>query len=216
MTSHCQPSNLVSSSLKENHAETKDKARRALLDAAEHCFFKLGYNGATLDAIAAQAGFTKGAVYWHFRNKEALFLELLAEGMKANSSDGERLLSQLSEQPHRLDAEVSNWLDHFDANNKVPLLALELDFESHHNESFAALLDHLVARQQKVVSQILARYFELTGRKPPMPLDEFAATWIAITKAVALSRQTRHSANLTSTKVIKCLLGLPTGAAEAA
>ena len=50
-------------------AESKEKTHRLLLDAAERVFVRLGYQGATLDGIAAEAGFTKGAVYWHFRTR---------------------------------------------------------------------------------------------------------------------------------------------------
>lgn len=40
--------------------------RARLLDAAREVLLATGYRGATLDAIAAKAGFTKGVVYWHF------------------------------------------------------------------------------------------------------------------------------------------------------
>ena len=198
-----------------SRAQSKEVTRRALLDAAERCFLKLGYPGATLDAIAAEAGFTKGAVYWHFRSKEALFLELLAKGMKRNTEEAAELVTRLAQTPERLDEEFGKWIDDFDARNKVPLLALELDLESRRNSSFSALLDEAVAKQHDAVSGILARYFEVTGRTPPMPLDEMAKTVIALSKSVALARQTRHSAELTTAKVMRLLLGMPPSAAPA-
>ncbi|MBV8950275.1 MAG: helix-turn-helix transcriptional regulator, partial [Actinobacteria bacterium] len=51
--------------------------RRYLLDAAEVVFVRDGFYGATLDKVASLAGFTKGAVYSNFKNKEDLFVELL-------------------------------------------------------------------------------------------------------------------------------------------
>ncbi|MGH9920497.1 MAG: TetR/AcrR family transcriptional regulator [Nitrososphaerales archaeon] len=48
-----------------------------LLRAAEQVFAERGFNGASLDEVAAVAGFTKGAVYSNFKNKEDLFLALL-------------------------------------------------------------------------------------------------------------------------------------------
>ena len=47
------------------------------------------------------------------------------------------------------------------------------------------------------------------GREPPMPVDELAKTIIALLRAVALARQTRHSATLKTEKVIRILLGMP-------
>src|SRR5262249_51184370 len=51
--------------------------RQHLLEAAAIVFARDGFHGATLDDVASTAGFTKGAVYSNFKNKEDLFLELL-------------------------------------------------------------------------------------------------------------------------------------------
>ncbi|WP_148254424.1 TetR family transcriptional regulator [Aidingimonas lacisalsi] len=51
--------------------------REALLDAAEDVFFDKGVARTSLEQIARHAGMTRGAVYWHFRNKADLFRALL-------------------------------------------------------------------------------------------------------------------------------------------
>ncbi|GHC33434.1 TetR family transcriptional regulator [Aidingimonas halophila] len=51
--------------------------REALLDAAEDVFFDKGVARTSLEQIARHAGMTRGAVYWHFRNKADLFHALL-------------------------------------------------------------------------------------------------------------------------------------------
>jgi AcrR family transcriptional regulator len=53
--------------------------RRHLLEAAAMVFARQGFHGATLDEVAATAGFTKGAVYSNFKSKDDLFLALLAD-----------------------------------------------------------------------------------------------------------------------------------------
>lgn len=47
--------------------------RQQLLDAAEHVFADKGVSRTSLQDIAAAAGTTRGAIYWHFDNKAALF-----------------------------------------------------------------------------------------------------------------------------------------------
>jgi len=42
------------------------------MTAAIDCFARLGYQGTSIDRIASAAGVTKGAVYYHFRDKEEL------------------------------------------------------------------------------------------------------------------------------------------------
>lgn len=49
--------------------ETRDR----LLDAAENVFNEKGVSSTTLHDIAEAAGVTRGAIYWHFRNKVDLF-----------------------------------------------------------------------------------------------------------------------------------------------
>ncbi len=53
------------------------QTRDYLLQAAAQVFAERGYHGASLDEVAAVAGFSKGAVYSNFKNKEDLFLALL-------------------------------------------------------------------------------------------------------------------------------------------
>lgn len=55
---------------------TKQEAletRHKLLDAAEHLFQAQGVSRTSLQDIARRAGATRGAVYWHFRDKADLF-----------------------------------------------------------------------------------------------------------------------------------------------
>ena len=49
--------------------ETRDR----IMDAAEDVFNESGYSNTTLNEIAEAAGVTRGAIYWHFKNKEDLF-----------------------------------------------------------------------------------------------------------------------------------------------
>jgi TetR/AcrR family transcriptional regulator, acrAB operon repressor len=50
--------------------------RSAILDAALEVFAEKGYSHSTLNDIARKAGFTRGAVYWHFSDKNDLFIAL--------------------------------------------------------------------------------------------------------------------------------------------
>ncbi|WP_437305065.1 TetR/AcrR family transcriptional regulator [Sorangium sp. So ce388] len=53
--------------------------RRRILDAAKRHFTDRGFKGTRLDAIAAEAGCAKGALYLEFENKEILLREVVAE-----------------------------------------------------------------------------------------------------------------------------------------
>lgn len=57
--------------------ESQSQTRTNLLDAALEVFSRRGYHAASVDEIAAEAGYSKGAVYSNFSNKEELFLALI-------------------------------------------------------------------------------------------------------------------------------------------
>ena len=62
--------------------EDAEKTRQAVIESALDVFSEKGYAKATFDEIAARAGFTKGAVYWYFRNKADLVSALIVEYME--------------------------------------------------------------------------------------------------------------------------------------
>ncbi len=55
----------------------RELTRTALIEAATQVFARRGFYGASLDEIAATAGFTRGAIYKNFEDKEGLFLATL-------------------------------------------------------------------------------------------------------------------------------------------
>jgi len=72
--------------------ETRQQTRQRLLDAAASVFNRLGYNGASLDAVAEAAGYTRGAVYSNFATKADLFMALLERYVERES---EKQVAQL-------------------------------------------------------------------------------------------------------------------------
>src|SRR2546430_16402275 len=59
--------------------ERKAQTRAELIDAAARVFARRGYHGTTVDDVAEEAGFTKGAFYSNFESKEDVFVELVAD-----------------------------------------------------------------------------------------------------------------------------------------
>ena len=72
----------------------RQQTRDHLLQAAAQVFAERGFHGASLDDVAAAAGFTKGAVYSNFKNKEDLFLALLESRFASELEDLKAVLAQ--------------------------------------------------------------------------------------------------------------------------
>lgn len=56
--------------------EEAEKTRREIIDAARRVFYEHGVARSSLERVAQAAGVTRGAVYWHFRDKADLFLAM--------------------------------------------------------------------------------------------------------------------------------------------
>lgn len=67
-------------------AARSDSGRQDLMDIAIECFARSGYQATSIDRIAKAAGLTKGAIYYHFKDKE----ELLFAAVKSRVSQFER------------------------------------------------------------------------------------------------------------------------------
>ncbi len=60
-------------------ADRAEPSRKQLMAAAVDSFARLGYQGTSIDRIAREVGVTKGAVYYHFRDKEELLFEAVKD-----------------------------------------------------------------------------------------------------------------------------------------
>jgi AcrR family transcriptional regulator len=59
--------------------ETQAQTRACLLSAAARVFTRRGLERASIDEVSEEAGYTKGAFYANFKNKQELFLAMLDE-----------------------------------------------------------------------------------------------------------------------------------------
>ncbi|MBA6420754.1 TetR family transcriptional regulator [Pseudomonas sp. 5Ae-yellow] len=77
--------------------EDAEKTRLKIIEAALILFSRNGYSNTTLAMIGTEAGYSRGPIYWHFKNKEDLFQAVLAysqeplEQLVAQARNGELL-----------------------------------------------------------------------------------------------------------------------------
>lgn len=71
--------------------EVAQETRSRLLDTAEHVFSERGVSRTSLAEIATAAGVTRGAVYWHFKNKADLFEAMMERAVLPMEQMNERI-----------------------------------------------------------------------------------------------------------------------------
>ena len=115
--------------IRRTRSENKVRTRTDLIAAARSVFLARGFHAATLDEIAEQAGYTKGAVYSNFAGKDDLFLAVLAEYYARRAELYETLIHAAddAEETYRTTAKLM-----FEAYEREPAWwPLVSDFSSH-------------------------------------------------------------------------------------
>ncbi|MBI5104797.1 MAG: TetR/AcrR family transcriptional regulator [Solirubrobacterales bacterium] len=72
---------------RKTQEQRRAETREQVLAAAANVFARRGFHGTSLEAVAEEAGFSRGAVYYNFSDKEELFLELLDRRCAEHAQD---------------------------------------------------------------------------------------------------------------------------------
>jgi AcrR family transcriptional regulator len=163
--------------------------REALVEAAAKVFAERGFRAASVDEIAARAGFSKGAVYWHFDSKEDLFFALLEERI---DRPVRQAIEGLESAPADVDMApqadaVFGWL----TEEQRDLVLLEYEYWSLAVRE--PRLRERYARRQAQLRDAYARAIELRlehrGEPPPdLPAQEIATALIGALRGMALQK----------------------------
>jgi AcrR family transcriptional regulator len=192
-----------------SRAEQQAVTRERLLVAAQDVVSRLGYGGASVDVIAAEAGYSKGAVYSNFPNKESILLELLHRNMERDLAELEKIVVL---QPEALQGAVSDWLNTAFADHDCPLLATELQLHARRSPEFAAQYSVYQEQQVQTLARILQAYFDALSVPLPIDARTLASSMTALAHGLSLQQPTGDlDAPNAPGRVIGAFLGILTG-----
>lgn len=156
-------------SRKESQLQTRER----LLDAALVVFSRRGYYAASLDEIAAEAGYSKGAVYSNFSNKEGLFLALIDRRFAKDAQDYPGIADFMKE-----GLQFEEFEEDFDFREEIMkdptwnILMVEFFLyamrEGNNRAELAARYKQLRGLMEENLSTLYARL----GKKPMLPVAE--------------------------------------------
>jgi AcrR family transcriptional regulator len=168
--------------------ESKARTRSRLMESAGKVFAYRGLERATVDEVAGEAGYTKGAFYANFESKEALFLAMLDERFAERLEEIDRVLDSgapVAEQARMAGQEFSEYLA---GNSEWSRLFFEFAVQALRDERFRG---ELVARQRALRERIAAGFrthAAAIGAEPPLPAELIAAMTYAMADGFALAR----------------------------
>ncbi len=191
-----------------SRAEQQAVTRERLLVAAQDVVSRMGYGGASVDLIAAEAGYSKGAVYSNFPNKESILLELLRRNMERDMGELENILSL---KPGDMQDAVTEWLNTAFADSDCPLLATELQLHARRSPEFAAQYSVYHEQQVQTLARILQAYFDALSVALPIDALTLASSMTALAHGLSLQQPDANpDAPNAPGRVIAALLGVLT------
>jgi AcrR family transcriptional regulator len=170
----------------------KQLTRDHLLASAEHLFLERGFHASSIDDIAQAAGFTKGAVYAHFSNKEDLFIALTERRWDEQLARVRTALHTLATSPadRRSASFVELTRDLLWDDPDWQLLALEFNVYAARNPSAQHRLSERHHVDQSTLAALLARDLAQRGVDPPISPHALAGVLLAFFNGIALKHTT--------------------------
>jgi TetR/AcrR family transcriptional regulator, transcriptional repressor of aconitase len=165
----------------EKRQETKEK----LLRSAEQLFNQGGYEKASVDLIAENAGFSKGAFYSNFESKEAIFLALLESSKRRNIEALESLLAQEMSAEELLSA-IRSYKSGGDSDFDFAQLAVEFQLQASRDATFARAYAKLNRNYRDSLIGVLEKFYVKLGRTPPVPVKDLADILMATMSGLLL------------------------------
>jgi AcrR family transcriptional regulator len=102
----------------------KDATRQRLLDAAEEVFAEKGYHGTVVDDIIRVSDSSKGGFYFHFPNKQAIFLALVDKLVPKLAAAIDRAIAAETDPIAQLDAALRTVLETFGRHRRLSKILL--------------------------------------------------------------------------------------------
>jgi AcrR family transcriptional regulator len=177
-----------SASRGNKHADRTAITRQKLLQAAEEVFARDGFEAARLESIAAEAGYTRGALYANFNNKEDLFIALLAEEVERRMTRA-RLASVLVKQsPNPLKTLRQNYIRSF-KDRKWNILFLEYKLFVLRHPEFDQKISEMQARAFATIKAVLEEIYSDLGVQLIVPTLAATTALAALGNTLGLDLQ---------------------------
>ena len=168
---------------KEKQAQT----RFCLMESAARVFTRRGLQQASIDEVAGDAGFTKGAFYANFKSKEELFLAMLDERFAQRIEQIDRVWSSDGDMRDKARQAGQDFAEYL-SDDEWSRLFFEFAAYAARNEEFRQELVTRYRALRERVADIYSRQKEKLGIEPAVAPEQVAAMIFAMVNGLALEK----------------------------
>jgi AcrR family transcriptional regulator len=163
------------------------KTRSSLMRSAAKIFCRKGLQRASIDEVAEDAGYTKGAFYANFKSKEELFLAMLDERFAERLEEIDRAFAVEGESPpEQARHAAAAYAKGLHANPGAEGLFLEFSAYALRDRGFREELLTRIATLRKRLERVYARRAEEYGLDPVVPVERIVWMTVAMADGWAL------------------------------
>jgi AcrR family transcriptional regulator len=191
-TSHSpKPSRL---NRQESRLQTQEKLKQAALQE----FANAGFVGASIDRIVESAGYTRGAFYANFGNKQELLLALLGELARREAAHW-RELSESHGSMDTLFAAFAQRFAFFIEESSWGRFAIEAQLHAQRDPAFAVQYRALMQEVLSLVQALTASHLEAAGKQVPRDIEQVAWALYSLATGLVLNLDPTMPGRNTST-----------------
>jgi AcrR family transcriptional regulator len=169
--------------------ERKEETRAELIAAASHAFARKGFHGASLEEIARDAGYTTGAVYWHFKYKDDLFLAVYEEYTTTRVREWEAVKRDV--EAGALPggrAWADQWMERVRDDPEFLVLSIEFLVHAWRNPPLREAFADRVAAGRLALGRLIEAGAESGGYQLPMPAEDLATVLRELGSGLGLAK----------------------------
>jgi AcrR family transcriptional regulator len=165
--------------------DSRDQTTQRLLDAAQKLIAKKGLAAASVEDIAAAAGYSRGAFYSNFNSKADLFIELLRrDHQRANAEfqalrNDELSLDYIQERTSAVYGKLYQDNEHFMNWTEARMLSAR-------DAKFRAKLNSLMEEKRDEIAEFIEYFYKRAGVSPDVPLKSMAMGFMSLVEGVRL------------------------------
>lgn len=153
--------------------QSRDQTRERLLNAAHRIFLKKGFVAASVEDIAAAAGFTRGAFYSNFRSKSELLLELLERNHALVQADFQAIFDEGGSREQMESMTLAHYRTLF-ADDEFSLLWGEAKLQAARDAKFRVRFNQFLHAKRVQMAEFIRRFSERSGTPLLLPAETLA------------------------------------------
>lgn len=138
--------------------EEAERTRQNILNAAFDVFTCKGFMRTTLCDIASAAGVTRGAIYWHFKDKVDLFVALSEEIEASAAARPQDIRADLVRSLDDLKEEIIKFLAHFEDNDRYAVFYEMVNYKTEYTHELEPVLERQQAIQRGILDRVKSMF----------------------------------------------------------